>query len=703
MVTTRAEIARRGRRPGVDRRLHARRPRGSPHERRPAPAARRRARRPRRGRRRRDPALDRRPRAPGPLRRRQRRLQPHPLERARRHRGRPAGRHRARHVDHGRRRDASSPTGPATRARSSTTACGSPGPSRCPTPAPPRSRSPPPSARSTPRPARRASTSPSPRRHPGARQGPGGRPPLLTPSRRAGRLARRSGDRAQVAQPVGARTPSSSRPAARPAGRRPRPRAPRRARRRPRPRAGPCPRAAARTVVSTSGASHGRSMPSNPATDTSSGTRSPSSRAARTTPEASRSLSATIAVGRSATLEDLVAGAAAVLDQGRGRLDDHLGDDAGVGDAGEPPAGVRVADAPSSPPPRAGRGGGRGRTAATRRRTARVPEGEQLRGPPGRVPPRSSMPTFAVAAPGALGSSPSRPRPSTTGMPRRVRAARRRSSRAVGQHDDGGVHRGVLRRAGAPRPPRDGHEQEAEVLLAEGLREAVEHLDRDRVPEAAPQRGRRRRRRRSPTARCAAAGPGGWARSSRARPRRRAPGRGSPRRSGRRPRTRARRSTPRRPASAATSASVGRCVGHRVGPPRSASHDEAREREQRAQFDAAASVPADWRRPLKSIRPAPAAMDRIDSTIDRDRHQDATRHRSTSRVRDRTSPTRHVVRTPGRPAGRAGPLGPPGPVRPRRHHVVELARPHARPCATRSTCRPPSSAASCSSAPSAPC
>ena len=75
----------------------------------------------------------RRPRAPGPVRRRVRRLQPDPLERARRHVGRPARRHRARHVHHGRGRHASSPTGSATPARSSTTRCASPSRSSCPT------------------------------------------------------------------------------------------------------------------------------------------------------------------------------------------------------------------------------------------------------------------------------------------------------------------------------------------------------------------------------------------------------------------------------------------------------------------------------------------------------------------------------------------------------------------------------------------
>ena len=56
------------------------------------------------------------------------------------------------------------------------------------------------------------------------------------------------------------------------------------------------------TVVRTSGPSHGRSSPSNPLTETSCGTRRPSSRAASTTPEASRSEWQTMAVGRSSAL-----------------------------------------------------------------------------------------------------------------------------------------------------------------------------------------------------------------------------------------------------------------------------------------------------------------------------------------------------------------------------------------------------------------
>ena len=69
---------------------------------------------------------------PGAVRRRLRRLQPDPLEREVRQGGRAARRHRARHVHHGRRRSAWSPTGSATRARSSSTACASPGRSSCP-------------------------------------------------------------------------------------------------------------------------------------------------------------------------------------------------------------------------------------------------------------------------------------------------------------------------------------------------------------------------------------------------------------------------------------------------------------------------------------------------------------------------------------------------------------------------------------------
>ena len=72
------------------------------------------------------------PGRPGPLRGRVRRLQPDPLERPRRHRCRAARRDRARHAAPWRWRAGRSPRGSAaTRARSSTTRCGSPARSSC--------------------------------------------------------------------------------------------------------------------------------------------------------------------------------------------------------------------------------------------------------------------------------------------------------------------------------------------------------------------------------------------------------------------------------------------------------------------------------------------------------------------------------------------------------------------------------------------
>ena len=81
----------------------------------------------------------------------------------------------------------------------------------------------------------------------------------------------------------------------------------------------------------------------------------------------------------------------------------------------------------------------------------------------------------------------------------------------------------------------------------------------------------------------------------------------------------------------------------------------------RARFDAAASVPAEWRRPSNRFDRVPTARDRIDST------SSARPHRLGA------SP---CATPPARAAAESSPLAPHGPLRPHRHHLLQLARPH---------------------------